>query len=207
MSGNNKTEQEEGAVEELVLIKKYPNRRLYNTATSSYIVLDDIVELVKSGAPFKIEDAKTGNDLTRSILNQIIYERESGPANFHFPLDVQKQLILMYDDAYGKMVPEYLRESMKVFASERDRMKEAFEDMVNFNSQAMARYSENLAKQNMDVFNRTFEFFQNMSGMPVPPPSELNPVETDQKKDDREDELAEIQNEIDALQKRLKSLK
>ena len=85
MSGSNKTEQEEGAAEELVLIKKYPNRRLYNTATSSYIVLDDIVELVKSGALFKIEDAKTGNDLTRSILNQIIYERESGPANFPFP--------------------------------------------------------------------------------------------------------------------------
>ncbi|MGI9352220.1 MAG: polyhydroxyalkanoate synthesis repressor PhaR [Rhizobiaceae bacterium] len=207
MVENGMTEPGEEPSQKLILIKKYPNRRLYNTATSSYIVLDDIVNLVKSGEPFKIEDAKTGNDLTRSILNQIIYERETGQANFHFPLDVQKQLILMYDDAYGKMVPEYLRESMKVFASERDRMKETFEDMLSFNSQAMARYTENVAQQNMDIFNRTFELFQSMSGLPVSGKNDTKPVETNRKSDDREGELAEIQNEIDALQKRLKSLK
>ncbi|MEM9279015.1 MAG: polyhydroxyalkanoate synthesis regulator DNA-binding domain-containing protein, partial [Pseudomonadota bacterium] len=190
-----------------ILIKKYPNRRLYNTATSSYIVLDDIVTLVKGGTLFRIEDAKSGADLTRSILNQIIYEREPGQTNYHFPLEVQKQLIMMYDDAYGKMVPEYLRESMRVFVSERDRMKETFEEMVNFNSQTMARFSENIAKQNLEVFNRTFEFFQNMSGFQASRKETEKPVETGQKPGDREAELTEIQNQIDALQERLKSLK
>ncbi|MEM9330038.1 MAG: polyhydroxyalkanoate synthesis repressor PhaR [Pseudomonadota bacterium] len=198
------TEAEQDA--DLILIKKYPNRRLYNTATSTYIVLDDVVNLVRSGAAFKIADAKTGADLTRSILNQIIYERETGQSNYHFPLDVQKQLIMMYDDAYGKMVPEYLRESMRVFASERERMKEAFEEMVTFNSQTMARFGENIARQNMEVFNRTVEFFQGMNAFSPSSNEAKNPVDTAVENGDRDEELKEIQAQIDALQKRLKSL-
>ena len=94
-----------------VLIKKYPNRRLYTPATSTYIVLDDIVDLIKSDVAFVIADTKTGEDITRSILNQIIFEQEIKPSDFHFSLDVQKQLIAMYGDAYGKMMPDYLSES------------------------------------------------------------------------------------------------
>ncbi|MEM7214357.1 MAG: polyhydroxyalkanoate synthesis repressor PhaR [Pseudomonadota bacterium] len=190
-----------------VLIKKYPNRRLYNTATSSYIVLDDVVELVKSGVSFKIEDTRSGDDLTRSILNQIIYERETAQGNYHFPLDVQKQLILMYDDAYGRMVPEYLRESMKVFVSERDRLKETFEEMLNFNTQTMAQFSENMAKQNMEVFSRTFEFFQNMSGLPTPGAGNKEAAESNPKDAERMRELEDLQKQINSLQQQLKALK
>lgn len=188
-----------------ILIKKYPNRRLYNTATSSYIVLDDIVELVKSGTEFVIEDTKTGEDLTRGILNQIIYERETANADYHFPLDVQKQLILMYDDAYGKMMPEYLRESMNVFVAEREKMKSAFEEMVSFNSKTMAQFGENLAKQNLDMFNRSFDFFQSMSGLGKSGEVDGKDVEPTIKSGENSADLKTIQDQIDALQKQLKS--
>ena len=189
-----------------LLIKKYPNRRLYNTATSTYIVLDDIVDLIKADTDFVIEDTKTGEDLTRGILNQVIYERETAKGDYHFPLDVQKQLILMYDDAYGKMMPDYLRESMKLFVSERDKMKSAFDEIVTQNSKKMAEFSERLADQNLEFFNRSFEMFQAMSG--IKPSSKIE-VKQDTGSEDGENtkaELSEIQAQIDALQKKLTSL-
>ncbi len=187
-----------------LLIKKYPNRRLYNTATSTYIVLDDIVELVKAGTDFIVEDTKTGEDLTRSILNQVIYERESASGDYHFPLDVQKQLILMYDDAYGKMIPDYLRESMNLFVAERDKMKSAFEDIVTQNSKQMAQFNERLAEQNLEFFNRSLEFFQALSGMKASGTGET--PEQSENDDDKPAELSDIQKQIDALQEKLKSL-
>ena len=110
MPKSDKNTSDNAQNDDIIIIKKYPNRRLYNTATSTYIVLDDLVELVKSGKPFEIRDTKSGDDITREILNQIIFERETGKSNFHFPLEVQKQLIGMYDDTYGKMMPSYLKE-------------------------------------------------------------------------------------------------
>jgi len=187
-----------------ILIKKYPNRRLYNTATSGYIVLDDIVKLVKDGTAFVIHDTKTGEDITRSILNQIIFERETKPSNYHFPLDVQKQLIGMYDDTYAKMVPGYLRESMNLFTNERERMSAAVENAVGRNAQAMMEFSQNIARQNMEIFKRSWEMF----GGSV---SNTSNEETGHKDtapvDERERELKDIQDKINALQSRLKSLK
>lgn len=189
-----------------IRIKKYPNRRLYDTSNSKYIVLDDIVALVQSGQEFVVEDTKTGEDITRTILNQVIYEREVGNSDYHFPLDVQKQLILMYDDAYGKMVPDYLRESMNLFVSERDRMKSTFDDIVTHNSKTMAEFNDKLAQQNMDYFNRAFEFFQTMSGMQPSKKQSEKEVETVQESDDKASKLEEIQSQITELQKQLKSL-
>ena len=184
-----------------ILIKKYPNRRLYNTATSSYIVLDDVIALVKSGDPFVIEDTKTGEDITRTILNQIIFEQETRPSNFHFPLEFQKQLISMYDDTYGQMVPDYLTESLKLFAAERSQMEQAYEDVVSRNTKAMMEYSSRLAEQNMEMFRRSWSAFNMM------PTSTATSGSDDETADSRESELEKIQKQIDALQERLKSLK
>lgn len=205
MNDNQETVGEEGKAKP-ILIKKYPNRRLYNTQTSSYIVLDDVVALVKAGTEFVIEDTKTGEDLTRSILNQIIYERETANADFHFPLDVQKQLIMMYDDAYGKMMPDYLRESMNLFVNEREKMKSAYEEMVSFNSKTMTEFGERLAEQNMNMFNQTFDFFQAMSGVGRTANRDKKDVENKQDTGDKQGELKEIQAQIDALQEKLKSI-
>ena len=191
-----------------VLIKKYPNRRLYNTATSAYIVLDDVIELVKSGTEFVIEDTKTGDDITRTILNQIIFEQEIKPSDFHFPLEFQKQLIAMYGDSYGGMVPDYLTESLKLFAAERSQMSMAFESAVDKNTRSMMEYSQKLAQQNMEMFRRSWSMF----GMAPDRQSELGEAERATNGapggiNERETELDQIQKQIDALQERLKTLK
>ena len=191
----------------VVHIKKYPNRRLYNTATSSYIVLDDIVDLIKGDVEFQITDTKTGADITRSILNQIIYERETAKGDHHFPLDVQKQFILMYDDAYGRMIPEYLRESMNLFVSEREKMKLTLDEIVNQNSKTMVEFGDHLAKQNIDFFNRTFELFQTMSGLRNDRSKPENQADDSTFSDDETRRLKDIQEQIDKLQAELKSIR
>jgi len=193
-SKNSETDQNK-----LTRIKKYPNRRLYNTSTSAYIVLDDVVALVKSGAEFIIEDAKSGEDITRSILNQVIFEKEMNGSEHHFPLEVQKQLIGMYDDTYARMVPEYLKESMQLFMTQRDQINSQFEDAFELNARAIAQFNETLMRQNMEIFNRTFEFFQSMSGM-APTREETAPDNA------ASGEASELQSQIKALQKRLEAL-
>ncbi|MEM8748891.1 MAG: polyhydroxyalkanoate synthesis repressor PhaR [Pseudomonadota bacterium] len=199
-----------------ILIKKYPNRRLYNTSTSSYIVLDDIIELVKANTPFVIEDKKTGEDITRGILNQIIFEQETKPNNYHFPLEVQKQLISMYGDSYSRMMPDYLTQSLSLFMAERSRMAEAVEDVVGRNAKAIMDYGQQLARQNMEMFKQSMNMMGALSGMAQgksaqdddsrpEPNSEENTKGSSSKT--RGDELQDIQDRIDALQNRLKKLK
>ncbi|MEL6946395.1 MAG: polyhydroxyalkanoate synthesis repressor PhaR [Pseudomonadota bacterium] len=202
-----------------ILIKKYPNRRLYNTSTSAYIVLDDIIELVKSGDEFVIEDTKTGQDITRSILNQIIFEQETKPSDFHFPLEFQKQLISMYGDNYGKMVPDYLTESLRLFASERKELADAVGSVLNRNTKAVLDYSRALAQQNMELFKRSVSMFTGpLTGLEGEPKSDRQNAKSDTKADGetakasksadgRDTALDDIQKQIDALQERLKQLK
>ncbi len=188
-----------------VLIKKYPNRRLYNTATSSYIVLDDVIELINSDTPFIIQDKKTGDDITRSILNQIIFEKEVKPKNFHFSLEVQKQLINMYSDTYSHMVPDYLAESMRLFETEKNKITEAWGDTINKNTQAVMEFSQNMARQNIDFFNQSLQMFnQQNKANPDNAPSESAAESTTK---DLEEKLVNMQAELESLQEQLKSLK
>lgn len=207
MSKSKPEETDKNASDNVVLIKKYPNRRLYNTATSSYIVLDDLIGLVKSGDPFEIRDTKTGEDITREILNQIIFERETGKSNFHFPLEVQKQLIGMYDDTYAKMMPSYLKESLDVFAAERERMKSTMENVVERNTKAMMDFSQNIARQNLEVFKRSWEMFSGVNPGDKTSINETPSEKSDTSNEDKPDELDAIQKQINELQERLKNLK
>jgi len=193
-----KNTDDQGGGEHEIIIKKYANRRLYNTATSSYIVLSDIVELIKADTAFRIEDAKTGEDITRSILNQVIFEQESEGSAHHFPLEFQKRLISMYGDNYGSMIPDYLSQSLKLFVDERNKMSEAFEDMLGKNTKTMLDYSQALAKQNLELFKSSWNMFSAITGTET--------VDQEKKPDNRDTELDEIQSKIDALQERLKSL-
>lgn len=192
----------------VILIKKYPNRRLYNTSTSAYIVLDDLIELVKSDISFEIRDTKSGEDITRAILNQIIFERETGKSNFHFPLEVQKQLIGMYDDAYGQMMPDYLKQSLNIFASERERMNSAMENVVERNTKAMMDFSQNIAHQNLEVFKRSWEMF-GVASSATPSNTKPNKTEPEENQpiEEKSNELNDIQKQINDLQARLKNLK
>lgn len=198
-----------------IVIKKYANRRLYNTKTSAYIVLSDVIDLINEGTEFVIEDAKTGEDITRGILNQIIFEQETQPNTFLFPLEFQKQLIRLYNDTYGNMVPDFLTQSIKFFTAERGAWQDNLTNIVAQNTESMMRQSEALARQNMEMFRKSWDIFGVMEeaekkarqekAEEKPKATEVEPVEEQEEK--RSEELQELQKQIDALQSRLKSLK
>ena len=176
------------------VIKKYANRRLYDTATSQYIVLSDIVELIRDGTEFVIEDAKTGEDLTRSILNQIIFEQETQPKEFLFPLEFQKQLIKLYGDGYGQLIPDFLTQSITYFSEERSKMANAWSDMMAQGADQFMKQAEQMAAQNIDMFRKAWDIF----GSAEEEKSETPNPDSEQ--------LKTLQDQIDALQAQLKKM-
>ena len=138
---------------EAVVIKKYANRRLYNTETSTYVTLEDLAQMVRADRDFVVRDAKSGDDLTHSVLTQIIVEQESragGPTLL--PIPFLLQLIRYYDDSIGKMVPSYLQFSMAALAKEQERYKEQF---TNWGPNAFEAYQEQ-ARKNLAMFEKAF---------------------------------------------------
>ena len=112
------------AKDEPVVIKKYANRRLYNTGTSTYVTLDDLAVMVKKGEDFTVQDAKSGEDITHSVLTQIIFEQESKTGNTLLPISFLRQLISYYGDQMQMVVPSYLEHSMQAFTEQRSRLAE-----------------------------------------------------------------------------------
>ncbi|MEM6945530.1 MAG: polyhydroxyalkanoate synthesis repressor PhaR, partial [Pseudomonadota bacterium] len=108
-----------------IVIKKYANRRLYNTARSSYVTLEDLSKMVRDGEDFAVFDAKTGDDITHSVLTQIIFEEEAKGHNM-LPTNFLRQLIRLYGDTLQSVVPSYLDASMEAFARNQERMRSAF---------------------------------------------------------------------------------
>lgn len=155
MSGT--TEQKNATV----TIKKYANRRLYNTATSSYVTLDHLCQMVKDGTEFVVYDAKTGEDITRSVLTQIIVEEESKGQNL-LPISFLRHLISFYGDSLGSLVPRYLDYSMQCFARNEQQMREvmqqALDGLFPFNP------FEELGKQNMAFFESAMKMFSPFYG-------------------------------------------
>src|SRR3974390_683096 len=137
--------------QEPVTIKKYANRRLYNTGTSTYVTLEDLAAMVKVGEDFIVYDAKTGEDITRSVLTQIIFEQENKEGQNLLPITFLRQLIRFYGDRMQMLVPRYLEVSIDNFSREqgkfRDQMAQAFGATGFGPLEAMAR-------QNMEVMER-----------------------------------------------------
>ena len=107
-----------------VVIKKYANRRLYNTGTSTYVTLDDLAEMVKKGDDFTVQDAKTGEDITHPVLTQIIFELENKNGQNMLPIPFLRQLIAFYGDQMQMIVPSFLEQSMIAFSKEQERFRE-----------------------------------------------------------------------------------
>lgn len=128
-----------------VIIKKYANRRLYNTSTSSYITLDHLAQMVKDNVDFQVIDAKTGADLTHAILTQIIMEEESTGEQM-LPTNFLRQLISMYGNSMQAFLPGYLEASMEHFRENQAKMRKAIEDSIGSNPLAQ------LAQRNMEMF-------------------------------------------------------
>ena len=142
--------------DEPTVIKKYANRRLYNTDTSTYVTLDDLCQMVKDGVDFQVFDAKSGEDLTRQILTQIIFEQESKGQNL-LPINFLRTVIGFYDNNMREILPHYLEASIKSFESNQEKMREYVSgNMGNFSP--FTQFEE-AAKQNMAMFRKAFSMF------------------------------------------------
>jgi polyhydroxyalkanoate synthesis repressor PhaR len=138
---------------EKIVIKKYANRRLYNTAKSSYVTLDDLAKMVRAGQDFAVYDAKTGEDITRSVLTQIIFEEEAKGQSM-LPTNFLRQLIALYGDVLQGAVPSYLEASMEAFAQNQERIRQAFGGANPLaNIEAMTRGNMEWWEQAMRMFS------------------------------------------------------
>lgn len=186
-----------------VRIKKYANRRLYNTATSSYVTLDYLAQMVREGLDFTVEDAKTGEDITRSVLTQIIVEEESKGQNM-LPINFLRQLISLYGDNLQFLVPGYLEKSMESFGANQDQIRQYMKD--NFGAVFPLERLEEMSKQNMAFFQQAMSMWNpfKMAGTtgpngPIPPESRASAGKSD-------DELSDLKSQMQALQRQLEQL-
>ncbi len=139
-----------------IVIKKYANRRLYNTAKSSYVTLDHLAEMVRAGQDFVVNDAKSGDDITRGVLAQIIFEEEA-KGHTMLPANFLRQLIRLYGDTLQGFVPGYLDASMDTFALNQEKMREQVAKAFEANP-ALANF-ETLARSNMEWFENAMRMF------------------------------------------------
>lgn len=144
---------------EPVVVKKYANRRLYNTETSTYVTLDDLSSMVKSERDFVVFDAKSGDDLTHSVLTQIIVEQEGrmGSGQTMLPIPFLRQLIRFYGDSVGKLVPSYLQVSLDTLTREQVRVREQLTSAFTPHG-ALEAYHEQ-ARKNLAMFEQTMKMF------------------------------------------------
>jgi polyhydroxyalkanoate synthesis repressor PhaR len=160
---------------EPTVIKKYANRRLYHTGTSTYVTLEDLAVMVKKGEDFTVSDAKTGEDITRNVLTQIIFELESqeGQQNM-LPVSFLRQLIGFYGHQMQGLVPSYLEHSMQMFSKEQQRFRDQMAKAMSGN---VVGAMQDQAKANMEMFQRAFSMFnpfahaQGGTTAPAPPAS------------------------------------
>jgi polyhydroxyalkanoate synthesis repressor PhaR len=182
-------------------IKKYANRRLYNTASSAYVTLADLAKMVKGGEDFVVYDAKTNEDITRSVLTQIIFEQEGIEGQSLLPTKFLQQLIRFYGDSMQALLPSYLEFSIDRFSGEQQAMREAATRMFGpeaFSAGSFAALQE-LTKKNFAAFNQALTMFSPFAGKA--PIAESTP-----KKAPSEDDIDTLRNQLSDMQKRLDSL-
>jgi polyhydroxyalkanoate synthesis repressor PhaR len=144
-----------------VVVKKYANRRLYNTEASTYVTLDDLAKMVREGRDFVVYDAKTGDDITRSVLTQIIVEEESKVGQSMLPTAFLRQLIGYYGDNLQGLVPRYLEFAMASFGRQQDQMRRTMEQTLGGLMPFPPNFGnlEELGKQNMAMMERAMSLF------------------------------------------------
>jgi polyhydroxyalkanoate synthesis repressor PhaR len=154
---------------EAVVIKKYANRRLYNTETSTYVTLEDLATMVRGDRDFVVYDAKTGDDLTHGVLTQIIVEQENRQGGQTLlPVPFLRQLIRFYDDSIGRMVPGYLQFSLENLAKEQEKFRALFANAFSNPAAAFEAYQEQ-ARKNMAMFEQALSVWSPFTGLPGGP--------------------------------------
>ena len=179
-----------------VVIQKYANRRLYNKATSTYITLDDLAGMVREGVDFVVYDAKTGEDITRKVLTQIIFEEESRGQNL-LPIQFLRQLIRFYGDQMQAFLPSYLELSLDSFIRQQERLRSQFTTM---NPAGIGNYEEQI-RQNLALFDRAMKMFSPFSFRGEEGDAQPAPAAEPAK-----DDLAELRKQMAAMQEQLAAL-
>ncbi|HLJ63049.1 MAG TPA: polyhydroxyalkanoate synthesis repressor PhaR [Stellaceae bacterium] len=185
---------ENGAAKPPVVIKKYANRRLYDTSTSAYVTLEDLCVMVKAGTEFVVYDAKTGEDITRAVLTQIIVEEEQKGQNL-LPISFLRQLIALYGGSMQWLVPRYLDHAMTNFSHHQEQMHKTLQDA--FGGLFPFGPLEEIGKQNLALIEKTMKMFspfpENAKGAAAPEPRSDTAI------NDLTDRLNALQRQIDEL--------
>jgi polyhydroxyalkanoate synthesis repressor PhaR len=198
---------------EPVTIKKYANRRLYNTGTSSYVTLEDLAAMVKAGEDFVVYDAKTGEDITRSVLAQIIFEQENKEGQNLLPINFLRQLIRFYGDSMQMLVPRYLEASIESLTREQEKFRQQISQA--FGTGAFGPLEDH-ARRNMEMFQRAFTMFTPFAKRdeqeqkpgterPQRPAAGNNANNGDNEIDDLKRQMEEMQKRLDRLSEKDKT--
>lgn len=190
-------------------IKKYANRRLYNTGTSTYVTLEDLAAMVKEGEDFLVYDAKTGDDITRSVLAQIIFEQENKAGQNLLPTTFLRQLIRFYGDSMQMVVPKYLEQSIDSLTREQEKFRK---QMTNTFSMTPFAPLEEHVRRNMELFQQTFSMFKPFvpprTGSHAAPEPEKIPEPTPETADNIDDlrrQMKDMQDRLERMSKEPKS--
>jgi len=185
---------------ERVVIKKYANRRLYNTASSSYVTLEHLADMVKKGVDFVVYDAKTNEDITRTVLTQIIFEEESQGQSL-LPIQFLRQLIGFYGNSMQAFLPSYLELSLASFAQQQERMRQQFQAIGQ--GAGLPSYEEQI-RQNMQLFDRAMKMFSPFAyAKPEEPPPAARAEPAQPAADDA---LADLRKRMEEMQAQIEKL-
>ena len=188
--------------EQPITIKKYANRRLYNTGTSTYVTLEDLASMVKAGEDFLVHDAKTGEDITRQVLAQIIFEQENKEGQSLLPIAFLRQLIRFYGDSMQMLVPRYLEVSIDSLTREQEKFREQISQAFGIGGFGAI---EEQVRRNMEMFERTFAMFA-----PFARHGQSAETETSEKSEKAAPssggDINDLKRQMDEMQKRLDRL-
>jgi polyhydroxyalkanoate synthesis repressor PhaR len=203
-----------------IIIKKYANRRLYNTQTSSYVTLEHLCDMVKEGVEFEVRDARTGEDITRQVLAQIIFEEENKGGQHLLPIQFLRQLIRFYGDSLQAFVPSYLELSMESFTKNQQEMREKFAEA--FGGKFGFKDFEKMSRQNIEMFERAMRMFSpfgaSMGGWDKPmanpfsaftvtgSDSNGNAASSSQSSAQRDQEIRELKEQLAAMRQQIADL-
>ena len=197
MSVSESASPPEGKAEQsVVVVKKYANRRLYNTESSSYITLDNLAGMIRIGRDFVVYDAKSGEDITRGVLTQIIVEEES-KGRAMLPTAFLRQIIGFYGDSLQQFVPPYLEQAMSSFATQQEQMRSTMQATMGNLFPGM----QEVGRQNMEIMERAMSLFTPFYRGGAATPSE--PSEPAEPNAEPAPDVAAMQNEIDMLRQQL----
>ncbi|MGQ7791728.1 polyhydroxyalkanoate synthesis repressor PhaR [Faunimonas sp. B44] len=176
------------------VIKKYANRRLYHTGTSTYVTLEDLARMVKSGEDFVVQDAKTGDDITRAVLGQIIFEHETRGQHL-LPIAFLRQLIRFYGDSMQTVLPTYLETSLATFTREQEKLREQMAKAFKGDAFGVI---EDQARRNMELFSEAMRIWM--------PFSNAAATKEEPRPADRDGEIEALRKQLQDLQKTIEGL-